>query len=147
MKDTWNRIRGPRLAGLLLCLAACNPQQSVTPVDGNPISTQRAANDSMATPIEVLSWGPRSTTAGIPFNIQVDGNSGISFQLNKRAPAGDYIVTLDGRPLTGVVVSGELVTATIPAEYLARPGTFPLVVQNTTRGKRLMSDQFTVEAP
>ena len=147
MNDACNRTGQTCLTWIVLCLVACNPQQSVTPIDGDPVSMQGAPHGPAAAPVEVLGWGPRSTPADTPFNIQADGNSGLSFQLSGRAPAGNYVITLDGRPLTGVVVSGELVTATIPREYLARSGTFPLIIRNTSRAEDIMSDQFVIEAP
>jgi hypothetical protein len=147
MKDSDNLVRFACTAAILLHLVACNPQESVTPVEISPAPGHRAAKDGSSPHVEVVRWGPISTVAGITFNIQADGNSGVAFELNQSAPAGNYVVMFDGKPLPGVAVSGGLITATIPTEYLARPGEFQVIIQNISLNMRIMTDRFVVKAP
>lgn len=113
---------------LILLLAACNPQEPV--------------------PFPVIAnWGDRSTPAGVPFNVQADGHSGVYFELNQQAPPGSLVVTFNGKPLAGVAVSGVMVTATIPPEYLAVPGSYPVVLEMQPAGTRVEAGNFEVVQP
>lgn len=135
-------------AALAICLsaAACNPQEpAAPPVPRGPAATTPSAEATA--PLTVVNWGQRSTQAGQPFNVQADGNSGISFELSRPAPAGEFTISFDGKPLTGVVVNEIIITATIPGAYLATAGTYPVVVENARQGLRLEAGDFTVEAP
>ena len=91
-----------------------------------------------------MKWGERSTPAGVPFNVQADGHSGVWFELNRPAQSGDIVVSFDGKPLTGVVVSGVIITATIPPEYLAKMGSYPVVVELQPAGNRIAAGNFEV---
>ncbi len=128
---------------LMLVLSACNPQVPVprTAVDAGATATGPAAEVSQPS---IVNWGDRSTTAGVPFNVQADGRSGVYFQLDQPAPPADVVVSFDGRPLTGVVVSGVVITATIPPEYLAEPGSYPVVVELQPGGTRIEAGNFEV---
>ncbi|MEO5962337.1 MAG: hypothetical protein ABIO75_08810 [Thermomonas sp.] len=99
------------------------------------------------TSLSIVNWGQRSTPAGVPFNVQADGNSGVSFELNQTAPPADVVVSFDGKPLTGVVVAGVIVTATIPPEYLAEPGSYPVVMELQPAGTRIDAGNFEVVKP
>lgn len=136
------------LAALCLTIAACNPQQPASPTATAPAPAADAAPAADTTAeLNVVNWGQRSTKVAEPFNVQADGNSGIAFELSRPAPQGDFVISFDGKPLTGVVVSGVIITATIPGDYLANAGTFPVVIENASQGLRLEAGDFTVEAP
>ncbi len=53
-------------------------------------------------------------------------------------------MSFDGKPLTGVVVSGVIITATVPPEYLAEPGSYPVVVELQPAGTRIEAGNFEV---
>lgn len=128
------------LLTLSALLAGCNPQQAVdTPA---PATAAAGAPGAKAT---VVNWGQRSTKVGEDFNVQADGNSGVSFELSQPVLPGEYTITFAGKPLTGVVTSGVIITATIPKDFLAHPGTFPIVIQNPPQGVRIEAGDFTVE--
>lgn len=122
----------------LLC--ACNPPPAATGPTNAPAASEQAAS------LAVVNWGQRSTKAGVPFNVQADGNSGIWFELNQALPV-QFTASFDGKPLTGVVASGVLVTATIPAEYLATAGIYPVTLEVPARVTRLVAGDFEVESP
>lgn len=133
---------------LMLLLSACRAQEPVAPaVDaaaGASVTTDTAASVSS---LSLVNWAQRSTPAGVPFNVQVDGNSGVSFELSQPAPPAEVVITMDGKPLTGVVVNGIIITATIPTEYLAMPGSYPVVVEFQPGGTRLDAGNFEVVQP
>jgi hypothetical protein len=68
----------------------------------------------------------------------------VSFHLEPSAPAGDYKVLFDDRPLGNVVVAGAVITATIPTDYLSHPGEFPIVIENASLGLRVPAGELSV---
>ncbi len=133
---------------LTLVLSACNPQEPVASAS-DPVPAAGASAETAAgiAPLNIVNWGQRSTPAGVPFNVQADGHSGVSFELNHKAPPADVVMSFDGKPLTGVVVSGVIVTATIPPEYLAKPGSYPVVMELQPAGTRVEAGNFEVVKP
>lgn len=136
-------------AVLVLLVSACNPQEPVAVVDPVPVPAATSTADAAGAtaPLAIVNWGQRSTPAGVPFNVQADGNSGVSFELNQMAPPADVVLSFDGKPLTGVVVGGLIITATIPAEYLAEPGNYPVVMELQPAGTRIEAGNFEVVKP
>lgn len=124
-----NRTRASLLL-LTLALAACDSQH--TPAPGQAASNEVPAPSAMAEPTEpvaakIIKWGPEKVPAGKTFNVQADGNSGIWFELETPVPAGTLVTgTFDGKPLIGPVVNGKFGAATIPLDYLAKPGTYAM---------------------
>lgn len=121
-----------RLAAIALCallLSACNPQEPVPP-----------QQSSWA----VVNWGQKSVVAGESFNVQRDGNSGVAFELNRPAPEGEVRVFFDNRSLPSVAVDGVIVTATIPPEHLATPGSYPVVLELAGEAGRVEVGAFVV---
>jgi hypothetical protein len=129
-----NRMIATLFLSAMATLAACNPQTPVPPADPVPSG-----------PTRIINWGQRSTHAGQAFNVQADGNSGISFELSRPVAPGSFAISFDGRPLTGVAASGVIVTGTIPPNYLTTPGRYPVVLENVAAGIRLEAGDFTVE--
>lgn len=128
---------------LIAALTACG--QKPEPVTPPATSGDRATEASSSGVLQVTRFSPDRTPAGTPFNVQADGHSGISFELDRAAPPADFSGTFDGKPLPAVVSSGRVVTATIPLDYLSTPGRYPLVLE--VGGTRLPAGEFVVEAP
>ncbi|MDQ3205026.1 MAG: hypothetical protein M3Q40_00610 [Pseudomonadota bacterium] len=129
-------------AALMLLLAACNPQEPVPRPGVGAVKKPTGISQ-----LSIVSWGQRSTPAGVAFNVQADGHSGVSFRLNRPAPPAAFKVTLGGKPLSGVVASGVTITATIPPEYLAEPGIYPVVVELQPVGTLIEAGDFEVVQP
>lgn len=122
-----------------LFISGCNPQAAHTAAPATPGGKSAAAHE-----FKVVNMSPRSTKAGAPFNVQVDNGSGVSFELNQPVPAGDVQVTFDGKPLGGVAANGVIVTATIPNDYIAKMGRYPVTMQ-VAGSAVLPAGEFTVE--
>lgn len=133
--------------GALLLLAslmvACGdkPTPTVPPASDRTDSGSEGAAQSSAQ-LAVVNFGPRSTPVDTPFNVQRDGNSGISFELSRPAPPAEFSAWFDNKPLTGVVARELVVTATIPGEYLSTPGKYPIELE--VGGVRLPAGSFEV---
>lgn len=131
--------------GLAVATVGCTDQQNAAPgAPGADGAAPAAANVDVST-LKVVQWGPKTTKAGTPFNAQPDGNSGMFVELSGDVPLTKFEGTIGGKPLSGVVASGKVVTATIPAEYLATPGTYPIELIVPAQNARIAVGDFTVE--
>lgn len=141
-------LRHVSLMILLGLLVACGQKpEPLVPPAARTSDSQAPASDgtTISSRLEVINFSPERTRAGEAFNVQADGNSGISFELDRAAPPADFAVWFDGKPLTGVVAAGKIVTATIPAEYMAEPGRYPIALD--VGGTRIPAGEFVVDAP
>lgn len=77
--------------------------------------------------LEISSYGPDTTQAGVVFNKQPDGGSAIWIRVNRPLDGDVATVVFRGKPLTGAI-SGNLVTAAIPADLYREPGSFEVHV-------------------
>lgn len=127
---------------LSLTLVACG--QRPTPTSKSPSAQSGAAATD---PLRVVSFNEQSTTAGKPFNLQADGNSGITFELNRPATGAEIKAWFNNKPLAGVVARDMVITATIPAEYLQTAGEYPIELDVSTEAARVPVGNFIVKAP
>ncbi|MEJ7746209.1 MAG: hypothetical protein WKF61_05555 [Luteimonas sp.] len=141
---------GPRIAvciALIGLLSACSGGDSDTlePSLTNPPPAPALPVKIVETqpPLAVQRFAPDNTAAGVAFNVQADGNSGVFFEINGAAGTDPITVTFDGKPLTGVVVSEKVITATIPGDYLKVAGTFPVELHEGSR--TIPAGNFTVK--
>lgn len=134
---------------LAIALAGCNPQESVPPANpaqpSNPTTASGPATPSATSEYKIVNWGLRGTAPGVTFNVQRDGNSGISFELNQPVPPAEITATFDGKPLTGIATNGVIVTATIPGAYLSKAGTYPVELQILGLAPHIPAGDFKVE--
>ena len=137
---------------LAFALTACDSQPTAAP--GSASTPAVAAPAPMAEPTapveaaapKIIKWGPERVKAGEPFNVQADGNSGIWFELETAVPAGTSIAgTFDGKPLIGPVINGKFGAATIPVDYLATPGTYPMQLHIPADGPAIAAGSIIVE--
>ncbi|OPZ09694.1 MAG: Lys-gingipain W83 precursor [candidate division BRC1 bacterium ADurb.BinA292] len=76
--------------------------------------------------IVVERYGPTEITAGVDFNPQPSGNSGIWLQA--RNAARGTVLLANGEPLKTAVTDSGLVTAELPPRYYDAPGTLTLTL-------------------
>lgn len=77
--------------------------------------------------LQITSWGPEHTNAGVAFNAQPDGTAALWVRVNHSLDGAEATIDFNGHPLTAAV-QGELVTASVPASLYAATGTYPLHV-------------------
>jgi len=136
-------------AGLLLAilmLGACGDKPSpIEPPAPASSDSTAGANDSAAVDspaaLTVVNFSPDTTPASTPFNVQRDGNSGISFELS-RPPVGAVKLWFDGKPMVDGVVVNVIVTSTIPVSYMTIAGDYPIELE--IEGVRVPAGTFTV---
>ena len=131
------------LPALAMGLAACGQHGNGTAANG-----QASAPASAAIPgnLEITSWGPQSTKAGEVFNKQPDGGAALWVRVNQPLDGEVAAIEFNGTLLQGIV-SGNLVTAIVPAPLYARPGTFNLhvIVRKGSRTEQSKDVKFTVD--
>ena len=138
------------LLGLALTLSACDSQPTPAPGAGAAANAVPApapmAEPAKPVAVTVVKFGPERAKAGQAFNVQADGNSGIWFELDAAAPAGTSIAgTFGGKPLVGPVVNGKFAAATIPLDYLEKPGTYPIELHVPATGPAIAVGSMIVE--
>ncbi len=83
----------------------------------NAASSRGAATSNA---IEITRWGPKRTRMGVAFNIPPDGGAAIWFRMNRSLEGYEVAVDFAGNKLQGNI-SGDLVTAAVPASLYAKP--------------------------
>lgn len=130
-----------------LLLVACGLQaccfRSCEPVEAGDAPV--AASDAPARPLAITNWGPRRTTAGVPFNTQQGIHAALWIRVD-RSLEGDSVLVQFGDAFLEGQPSGELVTAVVPPESYARPGDYEVRVVARAGDARWESNQvvFTV---
>lgn len=96
--------------------------------------------------LEISSYGPAATPAGVVFNRQPDGGAAIWLRMNRSLDGDVATVVFGGTPLTGAI-SGNLVTAAVPASLYREPGTLDVHVVAQRGGTKQVSNgvKFTIE--
>jgi hypothetical protein len=138
------------LLSLCFALSACDSQPTAAPgaaADANAVPAPAPiAEPAESTKLTVIHWGPEKTKAGEAFNVQADGNSGIWFELDREVPPGTSIAgTFGGKPLIGAVVNGKFGAATIPLDYIATAGTYPMELHIPAEGPAIPAVDIVVE--
>lgn len=135
-------LQGCLGAAMAVALAACGQQGA------GHTSAPASASAAAALPgsIKITSYGPASTKAGVAFNAQPDGGAAIWIRLDQSLNGEAAAVDFNGTLLTGNI-SGNLVTAAVPAALYAKPGTFDLhvIARNGTQSVQSNDVKFTVE--
>lgn len=124
MSVTSRTIACALAAGLLL--AACS-KQPTNEGTANAVPGSAATQGALSGNLKITSWGPDSTQAGVVFNKQPNGSAALWIRLDQPLTGDVAGVEFNGVLLQGVV-SGNLVTAGVPAELYAKPGSFKVDV-------------------
>lgn len=109
-----------------LALAACgqpNGSDAATSAQGSAVATATVAPARLA----ITSWGPQSTKAGAVFNAQPGGAAAIWIRVDQPLDGYEVAVDFNGTLLKGNI-SGNLVTAAVPADLYATSGNYEVQV-------------------
>lgn len=116
------------MCGTVMALVMLLPGCSQEGGYASPDKTQAApSNNAPAVALKIANWGPQETKAGVPFNAQPDGSAAFWLQMNQSLDGSDAAVQLDGKTLSSAI-SDKLITANVPPEFYAKPGTYVLHV-------------------
>jgi hypothetical protein len=115
---------------------ASAPQTAVT----GPASTNASSN------LEISGFGPNPVKAGVPFNVQPDQQAALWVRVDQSLDGSDATVYLDGVKLQSYI-SGNLITAVVPANLYAKAGQYTLHVAGSKGNQSYQSGdvQFIVQ--
>jgi len=86
-----------------------------------------AAAGRQASPLRIHRIHPASARVGERFHPQPDGHSAMAVECD--GATSETVVVFDGQPLRTVFGGPQLVTATVPAHLIARPGNYSVVLR------------------
>lgn len=112
-----------------LALAACgqpNGSDAAASAQGSAPAAASAATVAPAR-LAITSWGPQSTKAGTVFNAQPGGAAAIWIRVDQPLEGYEVAVDFNGTLLKGNI-SGNLVTASVPANLYATSGNYAVQV-------------------
>ena len=113
------------LAGVLQACCTGTRGDGATDDEGN--GSASAGPAAPAGPLEVVDWGPRGTQAGVAFNVQPGGHSGLWLRVNQPLKGQVVLVQFGDAFLEGQV-HGTVVTAIVPEEAYAQAGDYEVRV-------------------
>lgn len=130
------------IAGCLqaCCFRSCEP--------GDAGDAMAAADALPVGALVITDWGPRQTRAGVAFNVQQGGYAALWIRVDRPLDGESVLVRFGDAYLEGEV-SGVLVTAMVPPESYARPGSYEVRVVARGSDARRDSNEvaFTVQPP
>jgi hypothetical protein len=91
--------------------SAKSKSSSSSTVQNQPVDFEQATDLAV-----IKNWGPHSTTQGMGFSIQGNGNSAMWFELDRKLPASAFIM-IDNRPLA-TTRADKLCTASIEGNWI-----------------------------
>lgn len=124
--------------------AACGRQG--TPAAGQQANPPVAVAPAIPGDLKITSYGPDHTKAGVVFNVQPNGGAALWIRLNQSLEGYEAAVELNATLLQGNI-SGNLVTAGVPAALYAQPGTYSLrvIARRGARTEQSNDVKFIVE--
>lgn len=137
MVDRKRLIHGSMAIVAVLALAACGRSANTATSAGKSASAQG---------LSISSWGPQSTKAGEAFNVQPGGAAALWIRVNRSLDGDEASIDFNDTLLPGNI-SGNLVTATVPAPMYATSGTYnvQVVVRSGTVSSKSNVVAFTVK--
>lgn len=127
----------------MLVLAGCGRSENAATSSTATSSTAASPITAMSTgKLAITGWGPQMTKAGEAFNVQPDGSAAMWIRLDQSLGGNDAVIEFNGTQLP-TVVSGNLVTAEVPAKLYASPGNFNVHVIAHKGGQSVQSDDVT----
>ena len=100
-----------------------------------------------ASGISVVDWGPKSTSAGVVPNVQLDGGAGIWIKIKKEHGLGPVKVLFADHLAMGSyqAPSGDLITASIRPREFRHPGYKDVAIKQLSTGRIFPVGKFLVQ--
>jgi len=134
----------PRLALVLLVLLGLMTTACTAPAPApTPSATAAPAAPAAKQSITLQTLFPDQIDLGQKFNEQPDGRSALAVKVDKATPTS--VIVFNGTSLKTEINPDNILTAFVPPELVAKPGTFPVYV--TDGGAESNRLSFTIRAP
>lgn len=95
-------------------------------------------------PLNVVDYGPKTSKAGVPFNMQPDGTSAAWFRMNQSMEGSTAWVNFGGSNIRADI-SADMVTIKVPAALYATPGVVQIVVMKVVRDGRVSAPPVSIK--
>ena len=127
-------------------LSGCSQTAGDAPASGKSQTAAGMNDPASHGSLKITQWGPQETAAGTAFNAQPDGSSALWIRVDQSLDGTDSAVTMDGAALHSSI-SGQLITAGVPASFYAASGVHNVAVVMKKGAEEVRSDnvQFTVK--
>jgi glycosyltransferase involved in cell wall biosynthesis len=114
----WSVLRGARESNVVPFIVgvATPPPSEVSP-------------EGSTTLPQIVQLHPAGTQPGVAFNVQPNGESALC--LRCRNVPSDAVVMFDGQPLETTVAAPDFVSALVPRDFFAAPGTYPVYLRSS----------------
>jgi len=129
-------------ASMALTLAACGNQQAAQTQTTSAAVQATPVSSAVPGSLEITSWGPESTQAGEVFNKQPDGSAALWIHVNQPLTGDVVAIEFNGTLLQGNI-SGDLVTAGVPKNLYAKPGSYKVLVIARKGDRSVQSNDVT----
>lgn len=127
-------------------LVACAPAPVTGKTDHGKRKAEAAAPiGNTVEPVSIATWGPQTTTPGVPVNPLPNGDSGLYFVLSRPITTSVVQVFFEGRPLEGAATNGKVITAALPPREITAPGAYRIILK-LGPGQFVEVGDFTVAA-
>ena len=133
----------------LSCVAMLASVLALSACEGNSPSENKtlvAPKGAVVPDLKVIEWGPHSALVGDNPNQMPDGSIGIWMKVTGADGLGEAQILFGGQPANSVAISskGDLMTGTLPKDYVAQVGTKDIVIKQISTGKTFPVGTFVV---
>jgi hypothetical protein len=113
---------------LILALYGCDEGKDTTISNKDKTIVSNGSTVSDVPALKILTWGPKATTLGKPFNVQPDGQSAFWFNMEGNIkPDTKLELWFSDTKLSDVVLNSKMQSSSyLPAKLLDKAGDYPI---------------------
>jgi hypothetical protein len=118
-----------------LALQGCSEESDTNPQASAPqVAATAPSSTNVSSNLRISGFGPTPVRAGVAFNVQPNHQAALWVHVDQPLDGTDAAVYLDGVKLQSYI-SGNLITAVVPANLYAKAGQYALHVAGS-KGKQ-----------
>ena len=130
----------------VVTLVACNQQSPQQAESATKALSSVSKEGSAPVDLQIISWGPKSTKAGLAFNAQSDGSAALWMNVNQSLVGDKVSIEFNGVRLNAAVTKNA-VSALVPAKLYVNPGSYKvhIIVRKDSHSIKSNDVTFTVQ--
>lgn len=130
------------VAPIVLIVAACSDRPAAKTETSSASVRTITGGSAVPADLKITSWGLDNTKAGMVFNKQPDGSAALWIRVNQPL-TGDVVAIEFNSVLLQGAITGNLVTASVPADLYAKPGSYTVAVIAHKGNRPVQSNEVT----